>query len=121
MDQMANEIRHSNWIRIIRECQDRPAGMTAKQWMADNGISDKSYYYWLHKLRKEASAQIKHSLPVEQEPDGVTFLELPAAMPAPLPAAQTAAVRIGGAEIVLSETISDEFLIRILKAAHYAG
>ena len=28
--------------------------MTVKQWLADNGIKEKSYYYWLRKFRKEA-------------------------------------------------------------------
>ena len=33
MDQLTNTVRRSNWINIIRQCQDRPAGTTAKQWL----------------------------------------------------------------------------------------
>ena len=34
MDQLTHNVRRSNWINIIRQCQDRPAGTTAKQWLA---------------------------------------------------------------------------------------
>ena len=37
MDQLTHTVRRSNWINIIRQCQDRPAGTTAKQWLAENG------------------------------------------------------------------------------------
>ena len=44
MDQLTHSVRRSNWINIIQQCQDRPAGITAKQWLAENGISERSYY-----------------------------------------------------------------------------
>ena len=57
MDQLTHTVRRSNWINIIRQCQDRPAGTTAKQWLAENDISEKSYYYWLRKIRREVCEQ----------------------------------------------------------------
>ena len=39
MDQLTHTVRRSNWINIIRQCQDRPAGTTAKQWLAENAYS----------------------------------------------------------------------------------
>ncbi len=57
MDQLTHNVRRSNWINIIRQCQDRPAGTTAKQWLAENDISEKSYYYWLRKIRREVCEQ----------------------------------------------------------------
>ena len=54
MVQITHDVRRANWLSIIRQCQSRPEGMTAKQWMADNGIRSKSYYYWLRKFRKES-------------------------------------------------------------------
>ncbi len=41
MDQLTRTVRRSNWINIIRQCQDRPAGTTAKQWPAENNILKK--------------------------------------------------------------------------------
>ena len=53
MDQLTHTVRRSNWINIVRQCQDRLAGTTAKQWLAENDIAEKSYYYWLRKIRRE--------------------------------------------------------------------
>jgi hypothetical protein len=47
MNQIAHDIRRTNWRNIISQCQERPAGVSAKQWLSDNGIREKSYYYWL--------------------------------------------------------------------------
>ena len=49
MDQSIHDVRRSNWLNIVNECQQMPANMTVKQWLADNGIKEKSYYYWLQK------------------------------------------------------------------------
>ena len=58
-------------------------GTTAKQWLRDNGISDKSYYYWLRKIRQEAYASNGKEMEFpainslqEQQP-AVTFAEIP--------------------------------------------
>lgn len=58
MNQSTNEIRHMNWMNIITQCKNRPENMTAKQQLAGNGISDKSYYYWLRKIRLEVYEQL---------------------------------------------------------------
>lgn len=58
--------------------QNRPVGMSAMQWMTENQVSDKSYYYWQRKLRKEAFEQLNHSsmLPAVKENTEVSFAEL---------------------------------------------
>ena len=43
MDQSIHDVRRSNWLNIVNECQQMPANMTVKQWLADNGIKEKSY------------------------------------------------------------------------------
>ena len=50
MDQLTYTVHRSNWINIIRQCQDRPAGTTAKQWLAENDISEKNF----HRLTQKA-------------------------------------------------------------------
>ena len=81
MDRITHQVRLANWTKIIEQCNNRPAGTTAKQWLSDNGISDKSYYYWLRKLRQEAYANAEKKFPAvtpsqEQQP-AVTFAEIP--------------------------------------------
>jgi putative transposase len=61
MDKLTHTIRDSRWKEIILQCQNRPAGMSAKQWIAENQISEKSYYYRLRKFRKEAYEQMNNT------------------------------------------------------------
>ena len=75
MDQSTHEIRRRNWMNIINQCKNRPADITAKQWLADNGISDKSYYYWLRKIRLEAYEQL--NVPAVTQSAEVSFAEIP--------------------------------------------
>lgn len=54
MDSLTHNVRHANWLNIINQCQERPANVTVRQWLKDNDINEKSYYYWLRKFRKES-------------------------------------------------------------------
>ena len=47
MDKCTREVRKQSWKNIITQCMPRPEGMTAKQWLDANGISEQPYYYWL--------------------------------------------------------------------------
>ena len=46
MDQTTHDIRHANWQEIVKQCLQRPVGITIKQWCRVNDLSEKSYYYW---------------------------------------------------------------------------
>lgn len=39
MDRSTHEIRIEHWKEVVRLCQSRPDGHTAKDWLASNGIS----------------------------------------------------------------------------------
>ena len=55
MDQSTHEVRRKQWLSIITECQARPEGSTTvREWLSENNIKEKAYYYWLRKFRKEA-------------------------------------------------------------------
>ena len=53
MDQITHEVRLAQWAEIIRNCQLRPEGQTTQDWLAENGINIKTYYYWQRRVRKE--------------------------------------------------------------------
>ena len=120
MDQLTHNVRRSNWINIIRQCQDRPAGTTAKQWLAENDISEKSYYYWLRKIRREVCEQ--EGLQEDTNPSALSFVEIPVktaldTTPVPtVPAAMTpvAVIRSGRLTLELSNDISESLLCRLL-------
>lgn len=77
MDQMTHDVRVSQWLEIITQCQNRPEGTTAKQWMSDNGISEKSYYYWLRKFRKQAYSQMAETSTAPSSGNEISFAEVP--------------------------------------------
>ena len=127
MDRITHQVRLANWTKIIEQCSNRPAGTTAKQWLRDNGISDKSYYYWLRKIRQEAYASKETEFPainsLQEQQQAVTFAEIP------LPERQTsitdtfkadAVIHTGTMVIGISNTISDTLLSRLLEVAHHA-
>lgn len=113
MDRITHQVRLANWAKIIEQCNNRPTGTSAKQWLSDNGISDKSYYYWLRKIRQEAYASKEKELPAIQS----------------IPEQQTsitetfkadAVIHTGTMVIGISNTISDTLLSRLLEVAHHA-
>lgn len=57
--------RLQQWSEIIRDCQG--SGMTVKAYCQQRGISEKSYYYYLKKLRTMALEASKVHL-VQIEP-----------------------------------------------------
>ena len=126
MDQLTHTVRRSNWINIIRQCQDRPAGTTAKQWLAENGISEKSYYYWLRKIRREVCEQ--EGFPEATSLSEVSFVEIPvkttldtATVPTVAAAMTPAAViRSGRLTLELSNDISETLLCRLLQEVLHA-
>ena len=118
MDQLTRTVRKSNWINIIQQFQNRPAGTTAKQWLVENGISEKSYCYWLRKTRREVCEQ--EGLPEATSLSEISFVEIPVKTaldmaPVPtFPAAMTpvAVIRSGGL------TLEDGHMV---KAKHPKG
>ena len=68
MDKTTHEIRIADWRSIIEQCQVRPEGQSARQWLADNGISEKNYYYWQRKVRQEAYALIPSGVDQTAQP-----------------------------------------------------
>lgn len=44
-----DEYRAQNWAMLIHECNS--SGLTKREFCQQRGISEKSFYYWLRKLR----------------------------------------------------------------------
>lgn len=48
--QVAQELRLEHWAKVLRERKD--SGMSIRRWCRDNGVCEKTYYYWQRKLRE---------------------------------------------------------------------
>ena len=59
MDKITHEIRLNNWKKIVEECNNRHNGTSVKEWRATIGIKEKTYYYWLRRIRRAAYEQIR--------------------------------------------------------------
>lgn len=44
-----DEYRARSWATVIRECHE--SGLSNREFCRQRGISEKSFYYWLRKLR----------------------------------------------------------------------
>lgn len=95
--------------------------MSAKQWLAENDIKEKAYYYWLRKFRKEMYGQMQ--LSADSAKDDIIFAEVTMPVPATgsgstvpdapdvLPAA---VIKCDGLTLELSNGISEGLLSRLL-------
>ena len=128
MDQITHDVRTAQWAEIVRSCHERPAGQSAKKWLAENGINEKQYYYWQRRIRNLVAGTTSKSLPATRPTGEVTFVEMPAPIEQPVECPHTAVassgpaalIRAGKLEIELSNDISDERLRKILKVTAYA-
>ena len=55
-----NEYRLQSWMEIIRECEE--SGLSNREFCSQRGISEKTYYYWLRKVRAAAATVIEPKL-----------------------------------------------------------
>lgn len=118
MDQITHEMRLAHWKSIISKCHARPEGQTARQWLAQQGINEKQYYYWQRRIRKEAHDQLAGLLPADTNTSGLMFAEIPltgSIAPAePSPFRPDVVIRSSKVTIELSNSVSEQLLNRIL-------
>ena len=57
---LRTEFRLQHWANIAKECKE--SGMTVTAYCASRGISDKTYYYWLRRVREAAADSIPPQL-----------------------------------------------------------
>ena len=62
-----NEYRAQNWAMVIQECSN--SGLSNREFCRQRGISEKTYYYWLRKLRSQmAEAAVPQLVQLEPAP-----------------------------------------------------
>lgn len=131
MDNITHEMRLAHWKSVIEECLARPEGQSAKQWLKEKDIPEKTYYYWQRRVRKEAYALAKadsHTVITANrehvaELPAVSFAEIPycpAGRPADDGFVPTVLIRKGGAILEISNAVSDRLLERIMEVTAHA-
>ena len=122
MDKTTHEIRIANWRSIIEQCHARPEGQSARQWLADNGISEKNYYYWQRRIRQETYALISSKVTPTAEPGPVAFAELSFITPKEngWSFSPDAVMRRGQTVLELSNIVSDRLLDKLMEVVSHA-
>ena len=71
--EMTRQVRISHWIGVIRE--QHASGQTKRSWCRENGIGEKTYYYWQRKIREAACEQMEgkknNALPILHSSPGI--------------------------------------------------
>lgn len=109
--------RRGYWADIIHQCNK--SGMIKKEWLRQHDISSKSFYYWQKKLRDE-DFMISNE---EETPSVKTdnrFVELSPDSIVTSASSKSVTIHKSNISIDLDESVSDEFLLRILKAMNHA-
>ena len=64
-----DEYRAQTWAMLIQECNN--SGLTKREFCQQRGISEKSFYYWLRKLRSQMAEAAGPQL-IQLDPAPVT-------------------------------------------------
>ena len=67
-----DEYRAHTWAMLIQECNN--SGLSKREFCRQRGISEKSFYYWLRKLRSQM-AEVAGPQLVQLEPAPVPVQE----------------------------------------------
>ena len=63
---VAVQYRLKEWAEQIRECQNRPAGMSVVDWCASHGFTKANYYYRLRCVRQACLENLPPEAPAQQ-------------------------------------------------------
>ena len=70
-----DEYRQIQWAAVIQEC--KASGLTKREFCQQRGISEKSFYYWLKKLRTQmVGATAPQLVQLESLPAKDSILEI---------------------------------------------
>lgn len=107
---MSKQERLENWTAKIMAC--RSSGMTVRAWCQENGLSEKTYYYWQRRLFQVLSEQ-------QQAIRQPAFAEITPAPNSRSSGSVAVTVRISGVEADVhngADAAAVETVLRILKS-----
>ena len=77
MDKFTRDVRTAHWAEIVRKSHERPENQTSKEWLDENGINEKQYYYQQRKIRTLTAESANQQLSLTHQNSDVAFYELP--------------------------------------------
>ncbi|MBQ3372432.1 MAG: hypothetical protein IJI41_13735 [Anaerolineaceae bacterium] len=123
MDKTTHEVRLQQWHEIIQA--QLASGQNKRAWCRENGISEKQFFYWQRRVRKEIYERQQLSLaPAGSAAPCARLVEVPIIRSASSPATEgfrpEAVIAIGNVTVGVSGGISEALLMSIGKMIRYA-
>ena len=112
----ARQYRLNQWAEQIRDCNNRPEGMSVKEWCSQQGITKANYYYRLRQVRKVCL----ETVPKEQLPQSIVPVPQEIMGTAPeVPSVSELEISVNGVCIHVTENTTPELLTMVLEVASY--
>ena len=73
--QMATQVRLEHWGKVLRE--RKSSGLSIRRWCRENGINEKTYYYWQRKLRESVCESLEDQGPEPLLPATFAQVQMP--------------------------------------------
>ena len=110
--QLTREYRLGQWAQIMRT--RRESGQTVRAWCTENGINEKTYYYWQNKLRQAKCDQIANQAPSRPDliPTGWTQITTEASAESD---EESLIIEIGRSRIQANKKTSPELLAKVCR------
>lgn len=119
MDNITHEMRLQQWQEIISNCN--ASGMSKKAWCEQNGIGQKTFYYWQRRVRQEVYHQMNPLPSATKQPPVPVFAEIQSvAENTSMNRESPAVIRKGDIAIEISDNVSAGLLSRLMEALTYA-
>ncbi len=116
---VAEQCRLQEWAAQIRDCQNRPAGMSVANWCSCHGITKANYYYRLRRVRQSCLETIQDKMSIQQivpvQPGLLQQQEEKNSSPQP-----GLDISIKGFSIHVTESTPMPLLSEVLKAVQHA-
>ena len=122
MDKTTHEVRLIQWQEIIQA--QLASGQNKREWCRENGISEKQFFYWQRRVRKELyESQVGGLVSVTQE-SAKSLVEVPLASASSNTVANgfnpEAVIAIGNVTVGITANISESLLMSIGKMIRHA-
>ena len=126
--QKIHQMKLQQWASLFQE--QASSGLTVKVWCAENNISIHTYNYWKHKLKQEyveSSFCEQHDIvPLTTHITELQNQGNPVSLPLSCQSRDSSemhnliSISTGDVLIQASSKVSDEYLLRIIKAVRHA-
>lgn len=112
---VSRQCRLREWAEMVRDCQNRPIGMSVGEWCEEHSITKANYYYRMTEVRKACLEQASIQMPEQPIVPITDMLLTKVRAPKSVSTKSTIDVRLNGICITVNEHTSMELLDRVIK------